>query len=99
MASVFMRRRNSNTDKRDWKGAVEDAVILFFITLTSNLTAYGYPPTLSALYSSILTALLTFFLAIQRRFKIEAPTSSPHQAERECEKEWQQKTPLKSQCT
>jgi hypothetical protein len=71
--TIFLRRRNPNTDKRDWRGAIEDAFILFCIALITNLTAYGYPPTPPALYSSILTALLTFFLSIQRRFKIPAP--------------------------
>jgi len=75
--TIFLHRRDPSTAERDWKGALEDAIILFFITLITNLTAYGYPPTPPALYSSILTALLTFFLSIQRRFKIESPASSP----------------------
>ena len=69
----FMRRRNPDTGKRDWKGALEDATILFLVTLVFQLLGYGYPPSPQALYTSILTALATFMVAIQRRFGIELP--------------------------
>jgi len=69
--SSFLRRKNPSTAQRDWKGALEDALILFFITLFSHLLTYGYPPTAEAIYTSLITALLTFFIAIQRKFKIE----------------------------
>jgi len=71
MASQFLRRRNPDTKKRDWRGAIEDAIILFFITLFSNLATYGYPPTPEAIYSSVIAGLITFFISIQRRFKLE----------------------------
>jgi len=66
-----MRRNNPNSEKRDWRGAIEDAIVLFFVVLFSNLATYGYPPTPESLYSSIIAAALTFFVSIQRKFKIE----------------------------
>jgi len=71
--SAFMRRKNPDTGKRDWKGAIGDAVIVFFITLLSNLAMYGYPPTPEIVYSAFITAFLMFFVSIQRSLKIEIP--------------------------
>lgn len=71
MQSQFLHRRNPNSGRRDWRGAVEDAIILFFVTLFSNLAMYGYPPSIEVVYTSLITSALVFFISIQRRFKIE----------------------------
>jgi len=63
--SYFLRRRNPDTQKRDWRGALEDAIILFFVTFFSSLATYGYPPTIKTLYMSLITSLVTFFISIQ----------------------------------
>jgi len=73
MQSQFLRRRNPDSGERDWRGAIEDATILFFVVFFSNLAGYGYPPTPQAIYTSAMAAIITFFLSIQRRFKIEHP--------------------------
>jgi len=70
---AFLRRRNPNSEKRDWKGAIGDAAIVFFVTLFANLAGYGYPPTPQTLYTSAITAALMFFISVQRTLKIESP--------------------------
>ena len=70
--SSFLRRRNPN-GKRDWRGALEDAFLLFLGVLIAHLLAYGFPPTPEALYISLLTAFYVFVISLQRRFGIELP--------------------------
>lgn len=76
MESQFLRRRNPDPnakESRDWKGAIEDAIVVFLLVFFSNLAGYGYPPTIQALYTSIISAILAFLISIQRKFKIEIP--------------------------
>jgi len=56
-----------------WKIAIRDALIVFLISLTSNLLTYGYPPTKEAIYMSLLTALLMFALSLAHAWKVQAP--------------------------
>jgi len=70
---AFMRRRNPNNGKRDWKGAIEDGIVVGSVTFIGTLAGFGYPPTVQALYTSVITGLLTFFISIQRRFGIPTP--------------------------
>ena len=70
----FLRRRNKDPEGgRDWKGAIQDGVIVFLIVLVEELLRFGYPPSGESIFYSFLTALLIFLYSIQRRFGIELP--------------------------
>jgi len=60
-----------------WKIAIRDALVVFLISLTSNLLTYGYPPTREAVYMSMLTALLMFALSLAHTWKVQAPERKP----------------------
>jgi len=60
-------------EKGKWQVAIRDALIVFAISLCSNLLTYGYPPTAQAIYSSLLTGLLMFFLSLAHAWHVYIP--------------------------
>jgi len=70
---VLMQTSSEIKDKNKWIIAIRDALVVFLISLTSNLLTYGYPPTKEAAYMSILTALLMFALSLAHTWKVQAP--------------------------
>jgi len=70
---LLMQSSSEVKAKNKWVIALRDAIIVFLISLTSNLLTYGYPPTHEAVYMSILTALLMFALSLAHAWKVQAP--------------------------
>jgi len=70
---MLMQSSSEIKKKNRWIIALRDALVVFLISLTSNLLTYGYPPTEEAVYMSILTALLMFSLSLAHAWKVQAP--------------------------
>jgi len=75
--SLLMQSSSEIKGKNKWIIALRDAIIVFLISLTSNLLTYGYPPSYEGLYMSILTALLMFALSLAHAWKVQAPERKP----------------------
>ncbi len=50
---------------------MRDALIVFGVTLTSSLIAYGYPPRAEALYMSFLASLQAFFVSLAYSYGVK----------------------------
>jgi len=74
---MLMQSSSEIKGKNKWVIAIRDALIVFLISLTSNLLTYGYPPTHEAVYMSMLTALLMFALSLAHTWKVQAPERKP----------------------
>lgn len=53
--------------------AVRDALVVFFLLLVTKLIDIGYPPTVEAVYTAILPAILMGIISYMHAAGIEKP--------------------------